>query len=47
MFFERRRFVVAMGVIVQEKEKVENGLVFMVVLLPWAFKGGIGWVHLI
>ena len=47
MIFERRRFVVTMGVIVQEKEKVENGLVFMVVLLPWAFKGGIGWVHLI
>ena len=28
MIFERRRFVVTMGVIVQEKEKVENGLVF-------------------
>ena len=34
------------GVTVQEKEKEENGLMLIVVLLPWSFKGGIRWVHL-
>ena len=47
VIFEKRKFVVAMWVMVQGKEKEENGLVWIVVLLLWGSKGGIRWVHLI
>ena len=43
MLWKLGRFVVA----TEEKEKEENGLVLIFVLLSWDFKEGIRWVHLI